>query len=220
MLHKQRSVCLTVGVMPPVLVYTKTHTVARIACTGTLLICTLLGKIGIWGVSEPGLTLRASANRGRNISCTKDVSCTGKFHAKLLKDKLFPILEQKWPTGDIRVQTDNAKVQVGAEAREVHVRRFKMARQPPNSPDTNPLDEGIFHSLQVYVDSKRPGHGQNKFWQRKDLETAIEEAWNGMPGEKIMKTMAHMVDVMRAILSVNGGNRYKRASKFAIGSRY
>ena len=51
---------------------------------------------------------------------------------------------------------------------------------------------------------------------RKDLEMVVQEAWDEWPREKMMQTMAHMVDVCRAIVSVDGGNRYKRSSKFAV----
>ena len=157
-----------------------------------------------------------SKNRDAGIWYNEDVSVTGKYHASLLRDKLFPVLEEKWQTGTIYVQTDNAKPQVGKDAKAVHVGRFKMVRQPPNSPDLMPLDEGLFHRLQVAVDKARPGRNKKAFWARKDLERAAIAAWEGTEGKHVMQALAHVVDVNRAILSVGGGNCYKRASKFAL----
>ena len=91
-----------------------------------------------------------------------------------------------------------------------------MGGQPPNSPDLQVLDEGLFHRLQVAVDKARPGHDKKSFWARKDLEKAVDDAWGATTGEHVAQALAHLIDVNRAILSVDGGNCYKRASKFAV----
>ena len=54
-----------------------------------------------------------------------DVLITGKFHATLLKEKLFPLLQEKWAEGDIFIQTNNARPQVGKQAKDAHSGRLK-----------------------------------------------------------------------------------------------
>ena len=51
---------------------------------------------------------------------------------------------------------------------------------------------------------------------RQELESAVEEAWKAMPREQITRTAHHLNDVFRAIEHFQGGNMYRRASKFAI----
>ena len=174
------------------------------------------GKIGMFPCVKRVQTQRGSNIRAAGIWHNVDVPVTGKFHAALLKDKLFPILEEKWTEGNIFIQTDNARPQVGKAAKDAHTGRFKMVRQPPNSPDLQVLDEGLFHRLQVAVDKARPGHDKKSFWARKDLEKAVDDAWEATTGEHVAQALAHLIDVNRAILSVDGGNCYKRASKFAV----
>ncbi|POM74333.1 Hypothetical protein PHPALM_8725 [Phytophthora palmivora] len=84
------------------------------------------GKIGIWPIVEQAVAQRASKNRAKGAHITKNVSMTRAIYTKMLREKVFPAIREKWPGGwDIQIVS-----------------------QPPRSPDMNVLDLGFFHSLQ------------------------------------------------------------------------
>ena len=176
------------------------------------------GKILLHACHTISQAKRNSCHRAKGERVTKDKKVDGKYHAKILEDHLFPKLKAAWPSGTITVQTDNAKPQVGEAAQDAFGRwpRIRMLRQPARSPDVNILDEGIFHHLQVAVDKQRPGRNASTYEARQELETAVEEAWQGMPAVQMTKTAHHLNDVFLAIIHFKGGNMYRRASKFAV----
>jgi len=176
------------------------------------------GKVLLHACHDISTAKRNSCNRAKGERTTKDKKVDGKYHAHILEEHLFPKLKAAWKTGNITVQTDNAKPQVGEHAVAAFGRwpRINMLRQPARSPDVNILDEGLFHHLQVAVDKQRPGRNSGTYQARQELESAVEEAWKAMPREQITRTAHHLNDVFRAIEHFQGGNMYRRASKFAI----
>ena len=175
------------------------------------------GKVGIYEVARTYTTERGSANRDAGIVCTQDVSANGKFHKKVLEEALLPKLQEKWGKRvKITVQTDNAGAQTGDEAYNAHDKfsNITMLRQPPNSPDFNVLDEGIFHRLQTAVDKERPFfETKNIFYARRQLEECVMNAWDDMTGDQVRTTCEHMNDVFRTVIRLKGGNYYHHASK-------
>jgi len=104
----------------------------------------------------------------------------------------------------------------GDEAYSAHDKfsNITMLRQPPNSPDFNVLDEGIFHRLQTAVDKERPFfETKNIFYARRQLEECVMNAWDDMTGDQVRTTCEHMNDVFRTVIRLKGGNYYHHASK-------
>ncbi|KAG3009877.1 hypothetical protein PC128_g17925 [Phytophthora cactorum] len=73
----------------------------------------------------------------------------------MLLDKLLPAISVRWPWGveegtAIKVQQDNASPHIPTDdqwfcaAVEEYGRRVELVFQPPNNPDLNVLDLGLF----------------------------------------------------------------------------
>ncbi|KAG6943006.1 hypothetical protein JG688_00017822, partial [Phytophthora aleatoria] len=54
------------------------------------------GKIGIWPIIEQTFAQRGSMNRPKCASITKTISMTRKVYTKMLLEKVFPAIREKW----------------------------------------------------------------------------------------------------------------------------
>lgn len=55
------------------------------------------GKIGIWPIVEQSAAIRSSHNRPAGSPITKCISMTREVYVKMLQEKVFPAIRQKWP---------------------------------------------------------------------------------------------------------------------------
>ena len=95
------------------------------------------------------------------VEVTKEV-----YKAKMLED-VFPAIKAQWPggPGEVFVQQDNAPSHNIANdpgivaAGTADGWNIKVLNQPPNSPDTNILDLGVFQLNSVPPGSDYAQHG-------------------------------------------------------------
>ena len=115
------------------------------------------GKIGIWPIGKWEPAKWSLKKRTKGMPVWKNQSIMRDVYWEYLIQKLLPAIKQKWPmnNGRIQLQQDGAKSHILDDDEE-----FKEAvddiglnltvyTQSPNSPDTNILDLGFFHSYTV-----------------------------------------------------------------------
>lgn len=171
------------------------------------------GKLGIWAFTEEFTAQRTSRNRKKGTACVRNLPTIDRtVYKKYLLEYLFPEIKEKWPRKDrhrlIWVQQDNAKPHVSPFDPEVLAAgseggwNIRLMYQPPNSPDTNVCDLGMFASLQSL---------QYRKYMRniKDIIQAVEEAYNEMSKETLNDIFLSLQNCMRCILEHDSGNDYK-----------
>ena len=79
---------------------------------------------------------------------------------------------------------------------------IKIIYQPPNSPDTNPLDQGIFKILADAVEKLNPE-------TKEELLKTVKRAWTSIPAKQISATIRNQKQVCSSILKAEGGNKFK-----------
>ena len=128
----------------------------------------------------------------------------GEYFTQLLDETILPACEA---LGIRSLPMDNARPHIvdndKASIKAVLLKHpsIKIIYQPPQSPDTNPLDEGIFKTLADHVEDKDP---QN----RETLITTVRNAWNELGGRTVVAHIVHQRVVRRKIISADGGNRF------------
>ena len=120
--------------------------------------CTFDGKIGMFPFATEKPAERRRDNRPRGTMETKPVSVTRQVSREFLIEMVLPAIKEKWPLEDrwnpIFIQQDNAKTHVSPndpeflEAAAAGGWDIRLRCQPPNSPNTNILDLGLFAALQ------------------------------------------------------------------------
>jgi hypothetical protein len=128
--------------------------------------CTFDGKIGMFPFVTEKPAERRSGNRARGTMETKPLNVTRLVSREFLIQKVLPAIKEKWPLEDrwspIFIQQDNAKTHVlpndpeFLEAAAAGGWNISLICQPPNSPDTNILDLGLFAALQSLFQKKSP----------------------------------------------------------------
>jgi DNA-binding Lrp family transcriptional regulator len=128
--------------------------------------CTFDGKIGMFPFVTEKTAERRSGNRPRGTMETKPLNVKRQVSREFLIEKVLPAIKEKWPLEDrwspIFIQQDNAKTHVlpnDPEFLEAAARGgwdIRLVCQPPNSPDTNILDLGLFAALQSLFQKKSP----------------------------------------------------------------
>ncbi|KAG3183880.1 hypothetical protein PC128_g13959 [Phytophthora cactorum] len=119
------------------------------------------GKVGIWAFVERVVAQRSSSRRPAGTIITKEVSVNKTKCRDMLTSNLLPTLHERWPTNEpLVIQQDNSPAHIAPEdsgfldaaAQCGHAIRLKC--QPPNSPDLNVLDLGLFNSIQAIKKKK------------------------------------------------------------------
>lgn len=129
-----------------------------------------------------------------------------------LIEKVLPALAKCWPQEDglrpLFLQQDNARPHIAANdpAFLADVARsglnVRLRNQPPNSPDLNALDLGIFVSIQVL---------QQRTQQRNidELVAAVESAFHNTTRRALNSVFLTLQVVMDQIIQHNGGNDFQ-----------
>jgi hypothetical protein len=107
---------------------------------------------------------------------------------------LFPAIKEKWPRKDkhqlIVVQQDNAKPHLSPTDPDIVAAgvedgwNIRLVFQPPNSPDINVLDLGLFASLQSIQYRKKMGGIE-------DIVNAVGDAYAEMTCDKLNDIFCH-----------------------------
>ena len=161
-------------------------------------------KVGLWPVAERRAYQRNSRYHRRGDFYWKDVSHDGPFFCRLLDEEILPACEQ---LGITTLQYDNATPHV-VENNEASIAAvlarhltITVVRQPPQSPDVNPLDQGLFRLIADRVELRDPVN-------RDTLHTAVIDTWNQLRRRDIMKFVVDQTKVRRQISLTFGGNRF------------
>ncbi len=111
-------------------------------------------KIGLWPFIEWVAAKRSSKNREKGVLEMKAQNVDRKAYKKMLLQNAFPAILSKWPDRtpwSIRMQPDNAPAHIPTDDKELITAGYRSMRttitldaQPPNSPDFNILDLGMF----------------------------------------------------------------------------
>ncbi|CAI9727468.1 Hypothetical predicted protein [Octopus vulgaris] len=162
------------------------------------------GKVGFWPVAEQRQYVRNSRYHQRGDPYWRNLSCDGAFFCRTLDVDILPACEEH----GIRIlQMDNARPHIvnnlDASIAEVMARHptVQLLLQPPQSPDLNPLDEGIFKVLADKVELKNPT-------TRHELHEAVLQSWEELSERKIRGCIQHQIRVRRQIVDCRGGNRF------------
>ena len=118
------------------------------------------GLIDIWHIHHIKVPAkRNSKNRAKGILETKPIeNINSAEHQKMMESNIIPAIKLKWPTQDetVWIHQDNAKPHSQEEDKRIEEIaaadegcQIKIKRQPPNSPDLNVLDLGVFAAIQA-----------------------------------------------------------------------
>ena len=183
------------------------------------------GKIGMWPCTQRVVTQRASVNRPRGVLETKPKAVDAAFYIHLftrvggvlakIKEKM-PWLQQ---SGHV-IQHDGAGPHT--EHTENTINDFgsrdgwniSIHKQPPQSPDLNILDLGLFASMKSRQSDLMLGAKTIDA-----LITKIRTVFDEYPGRKLDSIWAHQFDCYTEILKCNGENTYKAPHKGAQRQR-
>ncbi|KAF0705717.1 hypothetical protein AaE_014395 [Aphanomyces astaci] len=171
------------------------------------------GKIGIWPFVEPVAAQRDSVNRKAGTLETKSITVTKDVYRTFLLDKVLPAIVAKWPRADhtIKLQHDNARAHVTPEDAKLKAAldtykavgwHMSLAPQPPNSPDTNVLDLGVFAAIQSLQHRKSARTID-------ELVGHVESAFVEYPLARLNHTFMTLQSCLVETLKLFGDNAYK-----------
>ncbi|MCP4504234.1 MAG: hypothetical protein GY822_30295 [Deltaproteobacteria bacterium] len=129
------------------------------------------GKIGIWPLATKKPAVRASRNRPAGTMETKPQLVTRNVIRDMLIGKVLPAIVEKWPESmryhPLQIQQDNARPHIAANDKDwvdavaATGMDVQLVNQPPNSPDLNVLDLGLFSAIQARQYKKIPSASMN-----------------------------------------------------------
>ena len=169
------------------------------------------GKIGMWPFVEKIKAQRSSKNRKAGTIEIKPLNVTREVYSEYLLEKVFPAIRSKFPFqrhSPVYIQQDNARPHISPhdpqllhESSRGH-QPIRILCQPPNSPDLNVLDLGIFNSLQSESNRYRS-------FNIETLISRVEETFDNYPSSKIIDVFITLQTVMQCIIEKNGCNNFK-----------
>ena len=120
--------------------------------------CVFDGKIGMWQLAQNVPAARSSKNRPRGTEEWKPIPVTKEVYRQFICEKVVPAIKELWPASyqqqKITIVQDNAPAHISpADAEFLAVANMidgwdiSLCCQPPNSPDLNVLDLGLFAGL-------------------------------------------------------------------------
>ena len=175
------------------------------------------GKIGTFPFITKEPAKRSSINQPAGTLETKAMTSVGRDVSRLfLIEKVIPAIKEKWPKEDIGmdifIQQDNAPshvdpsdpefCQVAAQVAQEAGFNIHLMCQPPNSPDLNVLDLGLFNGIQSLRDKKSPKNVD-------ELVNAVEKAFADFSPKLSNYIFLTLQYVMVEIMKGDGTNDYK-----------
>jgi len=168
------------------------------------------GKIGFWGFTEEVEAQRSSKNRPKGTKELKPVNVNQKIYRDMIVQNLLPAIKSKWPArrSCIYVQQDGAPAHVADTDVEVMVNGnryswdINLHTQPPNSPDFNVLDLGLFRSLQSTT-------WDTEISDIRDIVKTAEDAYKKLDPHVLNDTFLSLQKHMESAMLDGGGNNFK-----------
>jgi hypothetical protein len=174
------------------------------------------GKIGIWPIGKYTVAQRNSVNRPAGTIEWENVNINHELYRDLLVDHVFPEIMNKWPIGQWNDPTFKIRIQQdGAGGHTPHddsyltqaledlglTDKVSIYTQPPNSPDLNICDLGLFNALQAEYYDTAP---RNEV----ELIALVEETYKNYCYLKVNRLFVTLQTVFNGIIEANGGNDY------------
>ncbi|XP_045831165.1 uncharacterized protein LOC123922494 [Trifolium pratense] len=174
---------------------------------------TFSGKIGMWPLVVEEPAIRSSVNRPAGTLVTKPItSITKEVSRNFLINKILPAIKEKWPRDSIRetiyIQQDNAPCHVPINdplfCRAAAEGGFdiRLICQPPNSPDLNVLDLGLFSAIQS-LQQTEVARSVNELIQ------VVQQAFDNYSSIDSNKVFLTLQASMIVIMKIKGSNQYK-----------
>jgi hypothetical protein len=175
------------------------------------------GKIGIWPIGNYTTAKRNSKHRPAGTTEWENHNVDHELYRDMMVDLVFTEIMNKWPVGQwnnpsfrIRIQQDGAgghtkfdDVYLSQALEDLGLAdKISIYTQPPNSPDLNILDLGLFNALQCAYYDHAP---RNEV----ELITMVEQTYGDYPHEQINRLFITLQTVFNSILANNGCNQYK-----------
>jgi hypothetical protein len=179
------------------------------------------GKVGMWPLAQQVPAKRKSINRPKGTLEWKQIKKIDKsIYEEFLFEHIVPAILAKWPRVNRKVwiQQDNAPAHISMERfqslweeekEELHQMYspdysfdIGLYCQPPNSPDLNVLDLGVFAALQS-MQWKEEAKNINEMVKR---VSQIFEEW---PCNKLNHVFLTLQTCMNQVIECLGNNTYK-----------
>ncbi|XP_074300833.1 uncharacterized protein LOC141632159 [Silene latifolia] len=170
------------------------------------------GKIGIFPFSCVVPAKRSSKNRDKGTLETRAIERITKAVIKAcMIEKVIPAIKAKWPERrgrKIFIQQDNARPHISPNDPDFRAAAtsdgwdMELICQPPNSPDHNILDLGLFRSIQTLQHEKAPKSVV-------ELVNAVVRSDEEVTPVILNHTWLTLQTCMNEILKNKGNNNYK-----------
>lgn len=169
------------------------------------------GKIGLWPFVSYEPAKRGSKIRKAGTVETNPLRVTRDVYTDYLLNKVFPAIREKFPFQrhtDVLVQQENARSHVRSNDRSVlwasrrGNQKITMVNQPPNSPDFNVSDLGIFHSIQSTQNSRMSS-------SLMELVASVHHAFKNYSSEKLSNVFLTLQSIYESTLSKYGNNNFQ-----------
>lgn len=169
------------------------------------------GKIGAWAFLTHAPARRSSRHRAAGVVVASEQSVTKSTYRAMLLHHVLPAIRSKWPDPSplnvIRVQHDNAPAHAVHDDPEIQCALahatcpLSLFAQPPNSPDLNVLDLGVFNALQAR-------QRQRVSRSLDELAASVCVALDELPTTTLDASFLTLQCVMDACIRDNGGNNF------------
>ena len=184
------------------------------------------GKLGIFPLTYKVPAINNSKNRARGTLVTKSYEHLNREVMKgIMLNKVIPCIKQQWPihgSKDINIQQDNAPPHIkGNDPDFVRAAtsdgfNMRLTQQPPNSPETNVWDLGLFAAVQA-IQEECPSKNIDQLIQ------VVEQAWAEIPPLKVNNVWLSLHVCMVEIMKAKGHNNYqlphlKKAAQIRAGT--
>jgi hypothetical protein len=175
------------------------------------------GKLGMWPIGKYTLAQRNSIHRPAGTIEWENETIDNESYRDLLVNFVFTEIMNQWPVGQFNDPTFKIRVQQdGAGGHCSHTDPYLMQAleelgledkvtmytQPPNSPDLNICDLGLFNAVQAAYYRMAPKTAV-------ELIQCVEQTYMAYPPYKINRIFITLQSVFNEILYHHGGNEYK-----------
>jgi hypothetical protein len=181
------------------------------------------GKLGMWPIGYYDKAQRSSVNRPAGTRIWKNANMDHDRFRMMIIDDLIPAIQALWPVGEfcdpnfkIIIQQDSAGAHPSSWTDPVIQSTIKelenngnftpgkitFQAQPPNSPDTNICDLGLFNAIQSSYYLTAP---KNHI----EIIDMVVRTYDEYPHTKINRLFVTLMSVYNSIIEHYGDNFYK-----------
>jgi hypothetical protein len=185
--------------------------------------CMWDGKLGMWPIGDYGKAVRTSIHRPAGTRVWHSENMGFARFRMMIIDDLIPAIQALWPVGEwtdpnfkIIVQQDGAGAHpqswsdpvIQSTLRELEANgnftpgKINFECQPPNSPDTNICDLGLFNAVQSAYYMTCP---RNSI----EIIECVQKTWDEYPWKKIERIWVTLMSIYNCIIEHHGSNFFK-----------